>query len=161
VRELSLLKQLVRDQSVDCVSFESSLAFFIFPAVLYCQVTRDSHVGGFFVPANTTIAVSTYRLHRDPAVFDSPELYRPERFRSRTTLDKLIADRRYVPFGSGRHMCPGQKLVKKLMDTIWGTLFENYDVKLMGTTALPKPTYVAAVGSPYPESSIRVSVVRR
>jgi cytochrome P450 len=132
-----------------------------FPGVRYCQVMRDSHVGGVLVPANTTLAVSICRLHRDPAVFDSPELYRPERFKSRATLDKLIADQRYIPFGSGRHMCPGQKLVKKLMDTIWETLFENYDVRLVGTTTVVKATYVGAIASPYPESSIRVSVVRR
>jgi cytochrome P450 len=122
---------------------------------------KDFHVGGYCLPANTTIAVSPFCRHRDPTIFDSPELYRPERFQSRAILEKLIADQSYVPFGCGRHLCPGEKLVKKLMDAIWGTLFENYDVKLVGTTAVPKPTYVAAVGSPSPESCVRVSVVRR
>lgn len=41
-------------------------------------VTRSVPVGGVFLPEGTTVGVHPWALHRDLAVFDSPDDFVPE-----------------------------------------------------------------------------------
>ena len=68
------------------------------------RALADDVVAGVPVPAGTLVIVSTWALHRDPALWPSPGQFRPERF--------LDAPRRdaYVPFGAGPRQCIGRDL---------------------------------------------------
>lgn len=67
---------------------------------------QDTSVDGYDVPAGTCIAVNAWAIGRDPAVWDSPEEFRPERFID-SDVDVKGQDFQLLPFGSGRRMCPG------------------------------------------------------
>ena len=45
-------------------------------------------------------------MGRDPRIWDDAESFRPERFRG-TSVDFKGGSFQYLPFGSGRRMCPG------------------------------------------------------
>jgi cytochrome P450 len=61
-------------------------------------------LGGYDVPIGSTVIMSPYLLHRDSAVWTSPESFTPERFL--TTPDRTS----YFPFGAGPRLCIGRDL---------------------------------------------------
>ncbi|MEJ2885793.1 cytochrome P450 [Actinomycetospora aeridis] len=66
----------------------------------------DDVVAGYRVPAGSDVVVCPYTLHRDPAWWDEPEVFDPERFAPGATWPKEA----YLPFGAGRHFCVGSNL---------------------------------------------------
>ena len=65
----------------------------------------DDEIDGFFIPANSIVAMSPYTMHRHPGFWDEPERFDPERF----APEKVAARPRfaYFPFGGGARQCIG------------------------------------------------------
>lgn len=62
-------------------------------------------LGKYGIPAGSEVAFSLTALHRDPAVFDNPREFRPERWAGEdSAVDPRLA---LIPFGMGRHKCIG------------------------------------------------------
>ncbi|MQM00607.1 hypothetical protein Taro_033345 [Colocasia esculenta] len=76
--------------------------------------TSDVQLGnGMVVPAGTTAMVNMWAITHDPAVWDRPAKFRPERFLAREggeDVDVRGGDLRLAPFGAGRRVCPGKNL---------------------------------------------------
>jgi cytochrome P450 len=67
---------------------------------------EDDEIGGYAVPAGTTIAISPYVLHRNPSYWAEPEAFDPDRFLpERSTSRSRFA---YLPFGDGPRICIGK-----------------------------------------------------
>jgi len=67
--------------------------------------TRDTVVDGFRVERGTTVIVGIYALHRDPALWDAPETFDPDRFSAERSRGR---DRwQFLPFGAGPRACIG------------------------------------------------------
>lgn len=58
---------------------------------------------------DTFVAPCSYIAHRDPALFDSPDQFRPDRFIEDSQKKKMI-----LPYGGGRRRCPGAELSRFL-----------------------------------------------
>lgn len=69
------------------------------------RALMDDEIGGYFIPANSIVAMSPYTMHRHPKFWDDPERFDPERF----TPEKIAARPRfaYFPFGGGARQCIG------------------------------------------------------
>lgn len=69
------------------------------------RALMDDEIGGYFIPANSIVAMSPYTMHRHPDFWDDPERFDPERF----TPEKIAARPRfaYFPFGGGARQCIG------------------------------------------------------
>jgi cytochrome P450 len=66
---------------------------------------RDIEVGGYRVEAGTMLVVGIYALHRDPALWDHPLVFDPDRFGPQNSAGR---DRwQYLPFGAGPRSCIG------------------------------------------------------
>jgi len=66
---------------------------------------RDIEVGGYRVEAGTMLIVGIYALHRDPALWEHPLIFDPDRFSRRNSDGR---DRwQYLPFGGGPRSCIG------------------------------------------------------
>ncbi|MFJ8108080.1 cytochrome P450 [Streptomyces sp. NPDC096132] len=86
------------------------------------DTVADDHIAGHHVPAGSTVLVPVYAAHHNPAVWDDPETYAPERFcpahagtatngGSRTGSTPRQRDRYdYFPFGGGARKCIGMDL---------------------------------------------------
>lgn len=98
-------------------------------------------------------------MHRDESVYESASTFSPHRF-SKPALEELNTKRQYVPFGSGRHACQGQRLVTIVLRLFWTTLFREYDVSVENKV-LPAPEYAGALGIPQPKAPVFVRVRRR
>ena len=56
-------------------------------------------LGGYTIPAGTTVFMPQWTIHRDPRWFDEPESFRPERWAH--GLQEQIHRYAYFPFGGG------------------------------------------------------------
>jgi cytochrome P450 len=66
---------------------------------------RDIEVDGFRVEAGTMLVVGIYALHRDPALWNHPLVFDPDRFSPQNSNGR---DRwQYLPFGAGPRSCIG------------------------------------------------------
>jgi cytochrome P450 len=67
---------------------------------------QADEIGGYGIPAGTTIAVCPYVLHRNPSYWDNPDAFDPDRFLAeRSTARSRFA---YLPFGDGPRICIGK-----------------------------------------------------
>ena len=98
--------------------------------------------GGAIIPAKTIVAVSPYMLHRNPALWENPEGFDPERF------DKARSAKRgkyhYLPFGGGPRFCIGnafammelQVIVPMVLQRARLDLVPGFDLELDASVTL-------------------------
>ncbi|RXG53975.1 cytochrome [Armadillidium vulgare] len=70
------------------------------------EYREDSEIGGYVIPAGTSVWIFTYRLHRDPEVFPDPNAFIPERFFPENSVNRNPYA--YVPFSAGPRNCIGE-----------------------------------------------------
>ena len=75
----------------------------------------DAEIGGFEIPADTTVWVSTWSANRDPARHPAPERF-----------DVSRADTTHLGFGAGTHMCLGAHLARAETQEALGALVGPY-----------------------------------
>ena len=76
----------------------------------------DDEVGGWHVPAGSTVIICPYATHRLPDLWDDPERFDPDRF-----LPERVAGRHrhaWIPFGTGPRVCIGRHLAMMEMQLI-------------------------------------------
>ncbi|HEY7126774.1 MAG TPA: cytochrome P450 [Ktedonobacterales bacterium] len=69
------------------------------------HVLAEDTIGGYTIPAGTTVLVCPYTTHRHPAFWDEPACFRPERFTAAAQAERPRFA--YFPFGGGQHQCMG------------------------------------------------------
>jgi cytochrome P450 len=65
----------------------------------------DHELGGFHIPAGSSLMVLITMIHRDPKIWPNPEGYDPQRFLPENTRGR--PRQAYMPFGAGRRICVG------------------------------------------------------
>ncbi|KAL0333432.1 UNVERIFIED_CONTAM: Iridoid oxidase [Sesamum angustifolium] len=83
---------------------------------------------GFHIPKETQILVNVWAIGRDPKTWKDPLEFRPERF-----LDPdIAADYKghhfeFIPFGSGRRICPAVPLASRVLPLTLGSVLHAFD----------------------------------
>src|SRR5262249_24072397 len=62
-------------------------------------------IGGHRIPAHSTLLMSQFATHRDPAFWPNPEVFDPERFTPERSAGR--PRHAYYPFGGGPRQCIG------------------------------------------------------
>jgi cytochrome P450 len=98
------------------------------------EFQEGCEIGGFFVPKNTTLIVNSYAMMRDPDSWQDPDEFKPERFlaslsREEDKKEKIL---NFLPFGSGRRMCPGSNLGYIFVGTAIGMMVQCFDWEING-----------------------------
>ncbi|KAG2317328.1 hypothetical protein Bca52824_020450 [Brassica carinata] len=75
--------------------------------VLPHSVREDTVLGGYKIPKKGTVNFMVAEIGRDPAVWDEPMVFKPERFMGEESVD-ITGSRgiKMMPFGAGRRICP-------------------------------------------------------
>ncbi|KAK5626570.1 hypothetical protein RRF57_002285 [Xylaria bambusicola] len=87
---------------------------------------KDTTVAGVTLPANTTLALWNPAVHRDPRLWEDPDKFDPERWRSGQTKPRGT----YFPFSYGPRSCTGQGLAMLEMTLTLATLFRHFEISL-------------------------------
>ncbi|KAI4964814.1 hypothetical protein ZWY2020_059517, partial [Hordeum vulgare] len=90
---------------------------------------EEASVGGYDIPAGTRVFVSVWSIGRDPALWDAPEEFTPERFLG-SKMDVKGQDFELLPFGSGRRMCPAHSLGLKVIQVSLANLLHGFAWRL-------------------------------
>ncbi|KAK3726218.1 hypothetical protein RRG08_018661 [Elysia crispata] len=79
----------------------------MYPPILLLlrNCTKDTELGGTFIPAGTGVIVPNFNIGRDPELFHDPEEFKPERFLGDARL--AINPATFVAFGLGPRQCIG------------------------------------------------------
>ncbi|TVU36356.1 hypothetical protein EJB05_18288, partial [Eragrostis curvula] len=88
--------------------------------------------GGYEIPAKTALFVNVWAIGRDPAAWDEPEEFWPERFVAGggSAVDFRGTDYQLLPFGAGRRMCPGINFALPVVDLALASLLHHFDWSL-------------------------------
>ncbi|XP_062074102.1 flavonoid 3'-monooxygenase-like [Humulus lupulus] len=96
-------------------------------------------VGGYTIPKGTAIFLNVWSMQRDPSVWENPLEFLPERFlgnESQGDINYNFSGQtfNYLPFGSGRRMCPGISLGEKMVMLMLASFLHCFDWKMPSGT---------------------------
>ncbi|CAN7995742.1 unnamed protein product, partial [Ixodes hexagonus] len=89
---------------------------------------RDTKIGGFHIPAGTVVLPNVWAVHHDPELWENPEEFDPTRFLSADHTELLPKPTSFMPFSTGRRMCPGETLAMMEMFLYLATLMQKFTV---------------------------------
>uniref|UniRef100_A0A0E0KLZ7 Uncharacterized protein n=1 Tax=Oryza punctata TaxID=4537 RepID=A0A0E0KLZ7_ORYPU len=98
--------------------------------IAHRQSTEEIQIRGFRVPAQTAVFINVWAIGRDPAYWDEPLEFRPERFLpggGGEGLEPRGQHFQFMPFGSGRRGCPGMGLALQSVPAVVAALVQCFD----------------------------------
>ncbi|KAJ6498501.1 cytochrome P450 [Mycena vitilis] len=100
----------------------------------HCTLATEEY-NGYVIPKGTTIFVNAWGIFHDPALFDDPESFIPDRYLLTENGTKPGADaggdlRSNLAFGVGRRICPGMHVAHNtinlnVMNLLWAFNFDK------------------------------------
>lgn len=87
---------------------------------------ESTQMCGYQIPKNTILYVNTWAINIDPNIWDNPSEFSPERFLG-SNVDALAQQCKFLPFGTGRRMCPGAPLALLNVQTMLANLVHVFD----------------------------------
>lgn len=93
------------------------------------EAREDCKIGEYDILKGTRILVSVWTIGRDPALWDEPNEFIPERFIGKN-IDVTGTNFELLPFGAGRRMCPGYALGLKIIESSLANLLHGFNWKL-------------------------------
>ncbi|KAL3820533.1 hypothetical protein ACJIZ3_006438 [Penstemon smallii] len=91
------------------------------------EAREDVKVMGYDIAAGTMILVNAWAIGRDPASWDEPEKFKPERFLINSSIDFMGLDFELVPFGAGRRRCPGIASSMANVELVLANLLQKFE----------------------------------
>nr|BAJ96133.1 predicted protein [Hordeum vulgare subsp. vulgare] len=93
----------------------------------------DCNINGYKIPSGMRTIINSWALARDPSSWENAEDFMPERFMdggTAATMDYKGNAFSYLPFGTGRRMCPGFNFAIASIEIMLANLVYHFDWKL-------------------------------
>lgn len=128
-------------------------------------ITADYKLSdGFLIPAGTTIGVPSQAISMDPELYPEPEKFDGFRFDRLRLSDPKSAGRQgyasctpaSMPFGYGRHACPGRFFAANEIKAIMVHLLMNYDFKFPEGQTRPESLTFETQYLPHPTAKVLI-----
>lgn len=128
----SVYDRLMQMKYLDCCISETLRKYPVASSVnRVCSKDYRIPSKGLTIPKGTMVYISSFRLHRDSEIFQSPMQFLPERFNN-SPKGCDVAGISYFPFGSGHRNCVGQNLVNIVTKMIFSRLLHKFDLEIVG-----------------------------
>ncbi|KAL5820380.1 hypothetical protein ACOSQ3_022262 [Xanthoceras sorbifolium] len=127
--------KMVEESNLDNLEYldmviKESLRFHpVVPLLVPHESREDCIVNGFYIPKKSRIFINAWAIGRDPAVWNDPDNFYPERFVG-SNIDLRGHDFQLIPFGSGRRICPGMQLGLTVIRLVVAQLIHCFDWEL-------------------------------
>jgi cytochrome P450 len=92
------------------------------------RALADDEIGGYALPAKSTILLCPYTTHRHPAFWEDPDEFNPERFQPERAAGRPHFA--YFPFGGGPRQCIGNQFALMEAQLILATIAQRYRLRL-------------------------------
>jgi cytochrome P450 len=115
-----------------------------------------TELGGYSLPAGTSVLISPWATHRDPRWFEDPEQFRPERWAD--GLAERLPRFVFFPFAGGARVCIGQHFAMMEIVLVLAAIAQRYDFTLSEGSGLRFVPGIAL--NPDGPVKLRVSRVR-
>jgi cytochrome P450 len=100
------------------------------PAAFIPRESREKYeLCGYVIPSNTRVLVNAWAIGRDPEYWIDADCFSPERFHSSCT-DFRGTNFEFIPFGSGRRICPGISFALATIELALSQLLYHFNWKL-------------------------------
>ncbi|KAI3874019.1 hypothetical protein MKX03_029169 [Papaver bracteatum] len=96
------------------------------PLLIPRTTVEDTEFMGYTIPKDTAVLVNVWGIGRDSTSWDDPLSFNPERFIGNST-DYRGRHSQYLPFGSGRRICPGLPMAHQILPILVGSLLQSFD----------------------------------
>ena len=118
-------------------------------------LNNDDQLGEYHLPAKALILVFYHGVHHNPKVWDKPEIFDPERFKTeRMAGQHMFA---YVPFSAGPRKCAGDDFAILEGTLAIAMIIQKYDIKLV-----PNQNLTAGMGvSMHPRNTLKATLSTR
>uniref|UniRef100_A0A453QNT6 Cytochrome P450 76C4 n=1 Tax=Aegilops tauschii subsp. strangulata TaxID=200361 RepID=A0A453QNT6_AEGTS len=97
-------------------------------------VEEGVEIGGYAVPEGSTVIFNAWAIMRDPAAWERPDEFVPDRFLGMADADQAVDFRgkafEFIPFGSGRRLCPGLPMAERVLPFILASLLHAFEWRL-------------------------------
>jgi cytochrome P450 len=109
------------------------------PVWLFSRTTTiDTALGGYPVPAGTTVIYSPYFIHRMADLYPSPDRFEPDRWRDARM--EQASRGAYVPFGGGPRKCIGDTFSMTIGAVVLASVVARWRLSpVAGAQASPRP----------------------
>jgi cytochrome P450 len=88
------------------------------------RLLEPMQLGGYTIPAGSTVAPCVHLVHRRPGVYPDPLRFRPERF-----LERPAGTYTWIPFGGGVRRCLAAPYAQLLMKQVIGAVVAEVDLR--------------------------------
>ncbi|MGV9713755.1 cytochrome P450 [Gordonia sp. NPDC003424] len=111
-------------------------------------VTKDIDIDGYRVDAGSWAIVGIYALHRDPALWDRPKVFDPDRFSRANCKDR---DRwQYLPFGGGPRSCIADNFAMLALTLGLATIIRHSEIRSLNDDFPLSVPFTMVAGAPIP-----------
>ena len=92
---------------------------------------KEEDLGGYLVPANTSVSVSLFVLHHLPEVWAEPKKFDPDRFSPESKISSNALRSAYFPFSFGPRTCIGQTFAQFEARVLMARLLQEFELTLL------------------------------
>ncbi|XP_017241292.1 psoralen synthase-like [Daucus carota subsp. sativus] len=135
VREIGRGKATISEDDLEKMHYlkavikESTRIYTPLPLLVARQAMQDAKVMGYDIKVGTQVLINAWAIAKDPAVWDKPEEFIPERFLNSPTDFKGLHFE-LIPFGAGRRGCPGIQYAMAINELTLANLVHIFDFAL-------------------------------
>ncbi|XP_034109215.1 cytochrome P450 306a1 [Drosophila albomicans] len=91
-------------------------------------VERDVTIGDYCLRSGSMVLILQWAIHMNPDVWPQPEQFRPERFLNAD--GDYAAPAQFIPFQTGKRMCPGDELARMMLTLFAGRILRRFHIQL-------------------------------
>lgn len=133
----------------------------LYPPIVFFVRDAINHdeIGGYAIAPRSMMLLSPYLTHHHPGLWENPQQFDPERFRT-ATMQGIVEGRphyAYFPFGGGQRTCLGDKFALMEGQMVLATIAQRYQLRLLpGFVAQPQ-----AIGTLRPANGMPMQLQAR